>query len=130
MNAVAISCVAALGLLLFGLGLTISILRFRSGSLGSTPSDPSNLLYKLVRAHGNTAEYAAFAAVLMLYVGARKPEPWVLAVSIAFTVCRYLVVAGIVLVPSMARPNPLRFIGALGTYLCGAALCVALISGA
>jgi hypothetical protein len=41
-----------------------------------------------------------------------------------------LVATGLVFPASMARPNVLRFVGALGTYLFGAALCIALIVGA
>ncbi len=38
---------------------------------------------------------------------------------------RYAIVAGILLSPTLDRPQPLRFIGALGTYITGVALSVA-----
>jgi hypothetical protein len=66
-------------------------------------------------------------AVLMLYLGGHQPAPWVLNVMIGATVCRYLMVAGMVLPATMARPNAVRFVGALGTYVCGVALCVAVL---
>jgi len=91
---------------------------------------PTNLLYKVVRAHGNTAEYAPFLAVLMLYLGSRNPAAWVITVMVVATVCRYLFVAGMVFASTIAKTNVVRFVGAMGTYICGVALCVALIRGA
>ena len=126
MSNYAIVCVAALGLLLFGLGLAVSITRFRMRTGFAHPADPRDLLCKVVRAHGNTAEYAPFLAALMLYLGSRAAAPWVPWAMVAVTACRYLIVAGILLSPTLARPHPLRFIGALGTYLCGFALSLAL----
>ncbi len=129
MHPVALTCVAVLGLLLFGLGLAVSALRGRQRAFHGHPADPADLLHKVVRAHANTAEYAAFIAVLMLVLGSRSPAPWVVATMVATTACRVLIVAGLVFGPSMDRPQPLRFIGALGTYVGGAALCVALLAG-
>ena len=37
--------------------------------------------------------------------------------------------AGLIGYANMNRPNPLRFTGALGTYLAGAGLCLALVMG-
>jgi uncharacterized membrane protein YecN with MAPEG domain len=125
MNSVAVACVAALGLLVFGLGFVISGARKQTNRFIGFDADPGDTLHKLVRAHGNTAEYAPMLAVLMLYLGAHQAAPWVVNVMIAVTACRYLMVAGMVLPASMARPNALRFIGAMGTYVCGFALCVA-----
>ena len=88
------------------------------------------MLFKVVRAHGNTAEYAPFLALLFLYLGSHNPSVWIVCLMVAATVCRYLVVIGIVAWPSMAKPNPVRFVGALGTYIFGAALSVALLYGA
>lgn len=129
MDPVAVVCVALLGALLFGLGPVISGLRGRSDVLIGSTSDPTNLLHKWIRAHGNTAEYAAFLAVLMLYLGAHHPTKWVEWTMIAVTACRYVFVAGMVLPATMAKPNPLRFVGAAGTYAAGLALCVAMVKG-
>jgi uncharacterized membrane protein YecN with MAPEG domain len=126
MNEIAVVCVAALGILLFGLGLLISGLRGKGNQYFGYEADPTNLLYKVVRAHGNTAEYAAFFAVLMLYLGAHSPEPWVTWTMVSATASRYLFVAGFIFCSTVARPNPVRFVGALGTYICGIALCIAL----
>ena len=124
---VALVCAAILGVLLFGLGLFVSVTRFRHTTGCGCTSDPDNGLHKVVRAHGNTAEYASFLAVLFLYFGAHDPSRAVLSLIVAATVCRCLLVIGLLAWPTMATPNPARFVGAFGTYLCGAALCVALL---
>ncbi|SDB90493.1 MAPEG family protein [Paraburkholderia lycopersici] len=127
MDRIALSCVAVLGLLLFGLGLSISMLRFRERTLSGGAPDPSDLLHKFVRAHANTAEYVPFFAVLFLYLGAHSPTPATVALMVAATVCRCLLVVGLIAFPSMAKPNPARFVGALGTYAAGIALSLALL---
>ena len=129
MNTIAIDCAAALGLLLFGLGMAVSGVRGQSGTFIGHETDPTSRLFKFVRAHANTAEYAPFLAVLFLYLGAHNPAPWVVWTMIEATVCRFVFVAGMILPATMAKPNPLRFIGAAGTYAAGIALCIALFTG-
>jgi uncharacterized membrane protein YecN with MAPEG domain len=94
---------------------------------GTVP-DPTNLLNKLVRAHGNTAEYAPFLAVLFLYHGAHDPTASTLAWIIAATASRCLLVIALIALPTMERANALRFIGGAGTYVCGIALCAGLLN--
>jgi uncharacterized membrane protein YecN with MAPEG domain len=121
----AIVCTALLGLLVFGLGLAVSLTRGATGTnIGYNP-DPGDHLYKMVRAHGNATEYAPMMAILMLLVGARQPATWMVWTFIAATLCRYLHAAGMILSPTLDRPYPLRFVGALGTYVTGLALVVA-----
>jgi uncharacterized membrane protein YecN with MAPEG domain len=127
MDKVALACVAVLGLLLFGLGLSVSVMRFRGGTVSGCEPDPANRLHKLVRAHANTAEYAPFLALLFLYLGARSPSPATLSLIVTATVCRCLLVVGLIAWPTMAKPNPFRLVGALGTYLTGLALCAMLL---
>lgn len=127
MNHTSIACAAALGFLLFGLGLSISALRFRTHRLFTYPAEPDNFLCKLVRAHGNTAEYAPFIALLVLYLGSQSPAPWVVGAMVITTISRFVLVAGLLFPASLARPNALRFVGALGTYFGGAALCLAML---
>ncbi len=116
---VAIICTALLGLLLFGLGFMVS--SGRSNQLFHFNPDPTDPLYKKVRAHGNTAEYAPFLGVLFLATGSLDPATWVLwCIGIA-TLSRYLIVIGL-MVGDMSKPHPLRFVGALGTYLAGIVL--------
>ncbi|KVN14339.1 MULTISPECIES: MAPEG family protein [unclassified Burkholderia] len=127
MNNVALVCVSVLGCLLFGLGLSVSMMRFRERTGSGHQPDPANRLHKLVRAHANTAEYAPFLAALFLYLGARSPSAATVSLIVAATVCRCLLVVGLIAWPTMAKPNPARFVGALGTYLAGLALCATLL---
>lgn len=128
MNAIALTCMGALGLLLFGLGFAVSMARQRSGVLnGAQGAD--QLLTKLVRAHGNAAEYVPFLAVLFLYLGAHDPSTWVVGCMVGATVCRLVHALSLTAWPSMTAPNPARAVGAVGTYLFGIALCVALLIG-
>lgn len=122
-----LACTAALGLLLFGLGFAVSRARFARRRGSGHDDDPRDLLHKLVRAHANTAEFAPFLAVLFLAHGARGHAAWVAWAMAGATACRYLIVAGLVAWPSLDRANPVRFVGALGTYVLGVALSVALL---
>lgn len=122
---VAVGCVALLGMLLFGLGLGVSLTRQRTETVFGCPIDPTDPLYKISRAHGNTAEYAPMFAVLMLIVGANDPPAWALWTMALAVASRYALAAGILFGPTMAEPHPLRFVGATGTYATGLALCVA-----
>jgi len=101
------------------------MMRARTETVGGVNQDPADPLYKAVRAHGNTAEYAPMAALLILYLGTQGPAIWVLWVMGIVTACRYSIAIGILMSPTLDKPHPLRFIGALGTYLGGVALVVA-----
>jgi hypothetical protein len=123
---VAVVCTALLGLLVFGLGLGVSALRGSTNTVFGYTSDPTDRLCKMVRAHGNAAEYAPMLAVLFLFLGVlRQPPTWVVWTFVIATVSRYLHAAGMIFPATLATPNPLRFVGALGTYLAGVALVVA-----
>jgi len=123
----ALACTALLALLVFGLGLGVSMMRGSSGTnFGYTP-DPADRLYKMVRAHGNATEYAPMLAILMLAIAARGPSAWMLWVFGIATAARYVHAAGMILSPSLQDPHPLRFAGALTTYLAGLALVWALV---
>jgi uncharacterized membrane protein YecN with MAPEG domain len=89
--------------------------------------DPADPLHKLVRAHGNTTEYAAMLGLLMLVVALREPQTWALWCMGIATASRYLLAAGIILSPTLERPHPLRFVGALGTYLAGFGLAASVL---
>src|SRR5262249_58869695 len=122
---VALVCSALLGLLVFGLGLAVSAVRGSTSTNIGHGHDPADRLHKMVRAHGNAAEYAPMLAILMLAIAARGCTRWMVWTFVAATVFRYLHAAGVLLSPSLDRPQPLRFIGALGTYVSGLALVVA-----
>lgn len=127
LHPLALACVAALGLLLFGLGLAVSVARARSRVLTGVTGDPDAPLDRLVRAHGNTAEYAPFLALLFLVHGVGSPGPLALGLMAAATLLRALFVLGLLTARSLRRPSPLRFVGALGTYITGLALAALLL---
>lgn len=114
MNTTAMVCTAALGFLVFGLGFCISGTRKALNQFHGVPDDPTNILYKLNRAHGNTCEYAPFLAVFFVFLGSQSPTTMVEWTMIAATTCRYLFVVGVLCFPTMAKPNLARVIGALG----------------
>ena len=66
---IAIVCTALLGLLLFGLGLHVSLQRRQNRRSIGHDASPVDPLHRAVRAHANTAEYAPFFAVLFLFRG-------------------------------------------------------------
>jgi uncharacterized membrane protein YecN with MAPEG domain len=121
----AIACSAILGLLLVGLGLAVSLTRNATGTSYGCKDDPADRLYKLVRAHGNAAEWHAMLAVLMVIVGMRQPTAWMEWSMIGATLSRILITLGIAGGATLATPHPLRFIGALGTYIFGLLLVIA-----
>ena len=127
MMATALICIALLGILVFGLGFAVSMVRGQTGRIIGNSDDPTDRLHKAVRAHGNTAEYAPFLAILMLVLGERSSATWVIWCMGLVTAARYSIAAGMLLSPSLAKPHPLRFLGAVGTYLGGLALCVAVL---
>src|SRR5215468_11399488 len=110
---VAIICTALLGLLLFGLGLYVSMLRGRTQRNIGCDTSPTDPLHRAIRAHGNTAEYAPFFALLFLWFAVHPASIFVNAFIVIATVARFLLVAGLLLGPSLDRPNAMRFLGAL-----------------
>ncbi|MBI1816163.1 MAG: MAPEG family protein [Deltaproteobacteria bacterium] len=122
---VAIVCTALLGLLVFALGFAVSATRGSTGTNFGYKPDPADRLYKLVRAHGNATEYCPMMAILILLIGAHQPSTWMIWTFVAATALRYCHAAGMILSPTLDKPYPLRFVGALGTYLAGFALVVA-----
>ena len=124
---VAIICTALLGLLLFALGLYVSVLRGRfRRSIGYdlSPTDP---IHRAVRAHANTAEYAPFFALVFLWFAAHPAPAWITVTIVIATIARFSLVAGLLWGKSLNRPNPARFAGALFTYLSGFALALGLV---
>ena len=123
----ALVCTALLGLLVIGLGLGVSALRGSTSTNIGHKLDPGDPLHKMVRAHGNVTEYSPMLAILMLAIAGRGATPWMVWTFAAATLSRYLHAAGMVLSSSLDRPQPLRFVGALGTYVTGLLLVVALL---
>ena len=116
---IAVICTGLLGLLIFGLGFGVSMTRASTGTnFGYTP-DPADRLYKMVRAHSNTAEYAPMLAVLMLLAGARNPATWVLWVMVIVTLSRYLLALGLIVSPTRTSPTRSALYGRWGLTWAG-----------
>lgn len=126
----ALVCLALLGLLPFVLGFAVSLARVRADALSGMPSDPTHPLHKLVRAHGNTIEYAPMLALLIYVAALNEPAAWVTWMMWLAVAGRYLIAAGLVLSSTLEKPHPLRFVGSLSTYVAGIALAVGVLLSA
>ncbi len=120
-------CIALLALLLFALGFGVSLQRGRTEALIGYPPDPDDALHKWVRAHANAAEYVPILALLIWIAGRGDPGTWTVALMITVTAARFLHAIGMIAFGSLDKANPARFLGALGTYLGGAALAVGVL---
>jgi len=124
---VPIICVALLGLLSIVLGMVVTVGRGKFNTLFGSSNDPEDKLFHFVRAHSNNAEYAPIIA-LMIYILSLSAYPaWALWFMVLATVSRFLIALGLVFPATLAKPNPLRFVGAAGTYVFGLGLGVALL---
>ncbi|WP_439134200.1 MAPEG family protein [Pseudomaricurvus sp.] len=122
--AISVICVGLLGFLCIALSFNVSMARKDSGQVYGFETDPASRMYKAQRAHGNCIENAPILAV-MIYVLGQAPQPyWVLVIMILATFFRYLAAAGLVFPATMAKPNLMRFVGALGTYITGFILAI------
>jgi hypothetical protein len=127
MNAFLI-CSAILVLLYFALSLHVSMTRGRTQTGIGVGDDPSGPMSKAVRAHGNAAEYVPIFVALFLYFLLSGAGGWIEWVAIIVTASRILHALGMLMTKTFrAPPHPLRAVGALGTYLGGFALGVALL---
>lgn len=122
---IAVICTALLGLLVFGLGLAVSVNRGAMKLNYGYPPDPTNRLHKIVRAHGNAIEYAPMLAVLILLVGYAEPATWMVVAMIGATFSRYLHATGMILCRNLEDVYPPRALGTFGTYVFGLALVAA-----
>lgn len=118
-------CTGVLGLLVFGLGMGVSLTRGATNTVIGYNPDPADRLYKMVRAHGNATEYNPMLAVLILYLGAHQPAAWLQWMFVVAALSRVLHAAGMILSPTLAKPQPLRAVGAVGTFVAGLVLAVA-----
>ncbi|PCJ33706.1 MAG: hypothetical protein COA75_14850 [Cellvibrionales bacterium] len=123
-------CIGLLGVLSLLLGVLVTIGRGKFNVLIGHSNDPENTLHKFVRAHSNTAEYAPLLMVIIYLLSLNPVSNWVWWFIILVTACRFLFVAGILIPKTMAKPNPMRFIGAVGTYVFGLGLCFELFQHA
>lgn len=123
----AITCIGLLGLLIFGLGLGVSLMRGRTSQIIGHKDDPTDPLYKWVRAHANACEFAPILAILIFVLASTGYGGWHGWLYITAVVVRYSHAAGMILSPSLDKGHSLRLFGALGTYVVGLILSLAAI---
>lgn len=123
----AITCIGLLGLLVIGLGLRVSLLRGNTSRAIGYDDDPADALHKCVRAHANACEYNPMLAVLIFALASEGYGWWTSTLFVAAVAVRFSHAAGMLLSPTLAKGHPLRFAGALGTYVVGFALVLAAI---
>ena len=123
---VAIIGTAVLAALVFVLGFNVSRMRGVTAKAGGQqlPTDPSDPLFKAIRAHGNAAEYVPTLIVLFLLVGSRSPAVVATVLIAGATGCRLLHAYAMLSAPSLATRSKPRELGAIGTYVFGLALAV------
>lgn len=117
----------ALVLLYFVLAYLVSRARMRHRVGVGAGEDPDGPVNRAVRAHGNAAEYLPLFVAILLYQHLAGAAAWTQWVAVAIVVSRVLHAVGIYTARTLNARNTFRFIGALGTYLCGFALGVALL---
>ena len=131
MSTITVLCIALLGLLLVLLGANVTRHRAMRGSTGNQmPNDPADTVLIAIRAHGNAAEYVPTLCVLLLVCASVAGGWWVDVLALSAVAARYLHALGMLRSRTLAAHGPLRDIGALGTYLTGAALAVTAIVAA
>jgi uncharacterized membrane protein YecN with MAPEG domain len=124
MNNSVLFCVALLVLFYGALSFNVSRVRLKRRS---DPSVTEEALKKAIRAHGNASEYIPLFAAGLLYLDITSPSAFVTGLAAAILVCRVFHAAGTLLSSSVNERHPLKFVGALGTYLCLFALGGALL---
>jgi uncharacterized protein len=124
MNNVVILCIAVLVLFYGALSLNVSRVRRKRRS---DPTVTEATLTQAIRAHGNASEYIPLFTAGLLYLNVASPSAFVTGLAVAVLACRLSHAAGMFLTPTVNDRHPLRFVGALGSYLCLFALGGALL---
>lgn len=75
-------------------------------------------LTKAIRAHGNASEYIPLFIAVFLYLSMKGPDYFLSAIAIVTTVSRFAHALGMFRIASVSERHPLRYYGALGTYVC------------
>src|SRR4030095_5087741 len=82
---------------------------------------------KAIRAHGNASEYIPLFVALFLYFQLTQAGIVFAVIAVVATLSRIIHAAGMFRIANVSERHPLRFFGALGTYLCLFALGGALV---
>ena len=119
-------CSAALVLLFAALSFNVSRMRLKRCKF---PEVTDSEVTKAIRAHGNAAEYIPLFVALFLYANSTQSNQsvYLTGVAVLATLSRFAHAAGMFRIASVTERHPLRFYGALGTYICLFALGAALL---
>ena len=123
MSTVTVTSIALMGILLFLLGANVTRHRAMRGDTGNqAPTDPADVMFVAIRAHGNAAEYVPTLAVLILVCSTLTDGWWLNTLAVAALVARLLHAVGLILSGSLAKRSPVKESGAMLTYVTGIAL--------
>jgi uncharacterized membrane protein YecN with MAPEG domain len=123
MTTIPVVCIALMGILLFLLGANVTRHRVIRGATGNqAPTAPDDVMFIAQRAHGNASEYVPTLAVLVVVCATLTDGWWLNTLAIAALSARSLHALGLLTSRTMASHNPVRDVGALGTYLTGVLL--------
>jgi len=120
---------AMIAIPLFVVGFMVSLQRGKTNIMTGGNDDPTSMLNKSMRSHGNQAEWAGVLVAMILYLGTTDQAAWVGWVAITVAVGRVLHAIGFLVCKTLERPHPLKAIGALITYVGGIILAVTLVTG-
>lgn len=130
MSELVIISIAALGILLFGLGANVTRHRATRGATGDqAPTDPGDALFVAIRAHGNAAEYVPTLAVLLVVCSTLVDGWWLDTLAVGALVARVLHAVGLLASGSLAKRSPVKESGAMLTYVVGIALGITALVG-
>jgi uncharacterized protein len=120
-------CAAILVTFYFILSFNVSRIRLNYRKLRAAGVGGEVTLQKAIRAHGNAAEYIPLFVLLFFFFNAGGPA-WLQWAAVGATASRLLHGVGMLLAKDTNTRHPLRFVGALGTYVAGLAFAYALIA--
>ena len=117
-------CSGLLALLYAVLSINVSVTRLRKQK---DPSITEAQLTKAIRAHGNASEYIPLFIASFLFLGISGSSPALAVVAVLATVSRLAHAAGMFRIANVSERHPLRYYGAIGTYVCLFAVAVAVL---
>ncbi len=117
-------CSGLLAALYAALSVNVSVTRLRRRKDSSITEAQ---LTKAIRAHGNASEYIPLFIASFLFLGISGSSPTLAVVAVLATVSRVAHAAGMFLIANVSERHPLRYYGALGTYVCLIAVGVAIL---
>jgi uncharacterized membrane protein YecN with MAPEG domain len=117
-------CSGLLALLYAVLSVNVSLTRQRKQKDSSITEAQ---LTKAIRAHGNASEYIPLFIASFLFLGISGSSPALAVVAVLATVSRLAHAAGMFRIANVSERHPLRYYGAIGTYVCLFAVAVAVL---